>query len=86
MKSRLLSFWFVLQCMCAAPTALAAQPVQCTQYGIIQVVGTTPTQVTLQVIVFGPTNERRTFVLPASTSHPAYKPGQRICIDPPPTQ
>lgn len=66
------------------PTAFA-QAGSCTQYGIIQAVGHLPQQTTLQVIVLGQMGVRMTLVLPAPSISP-YKPGQRICINPPPTK
>lgn len=69
----------------AAPVALAAQSTPCAQYGIVQVVGRSPTQTSLQVVVLGAPGQRKTIILPASSAT-TYKPGQRICVDPPPTK
>jgi hypothetical protein len=67
-----------------APAAFA-QGSSCTQYGIVQAVGRSPQQTTLHVIVLGQMGAHRRIVLPAA-SGTAYKPGQRICIAPPPTK
>ncbi len=70
---------------CIWNASLAAQDAQCKQYGIIQVIGASPDKTTLQTIVIGQPGQRKTIVLPASSSA-NYKIGQRICIDPPPAK
>ena len=62
-----------------------AQGGSCTLYGVVQAVGRSPQQTTLHVIVLGQLGAHKTIVLPA-TSGTSYKPGQRICLAPPPTK
>ena len=68
-----------------AQVAFGAPATSCARYGIIQVVGRSPTQTSLQVVVLGAPGQRKTIILPASSAT-TYKPGQRICVDPPPTK
>lgn len=86
MKLTLSMFALATLASCA-PTqaALAAQEASCTQYGIIQAIGQSPQQITLQVIVIGQPGQRKTIVLPESSAA-NYRLGQRICVDPAPTK
>jgi hypothetical protein len=67
----------------AAPVTFAAQAAPCAQYGIVQAIGHSPEEITLQVMVLGAPGQRKTIVLPTSSATD-YKLGQRICVDPQP--
>jgi len=63
----------------------SAQTGSCAQYGVIQAIGLSPTELTLQVLVFNSSREQKSLVLPVSSQRD-YRVGQRICVSPAPSK